>query len=125
MATSTKNDMKAIRVALNLIKADPALQPRVTMDDQDSIDHWNRMARAYLDGEDVPPPVHVFFDGKFYWLADGFHRFKAVWSLRHMGAKFTHIRAVVHEGTKREAVIYAAQANLDNRSKKGYLDAPG
>jgi hypothetical protein len=112
-ANAATETAKPVKIALNLIKADHALQPRVAMDDE----HWSRMARSYVEGDDVPPPIHLFFDGKSYWLVDGFHRYKAAWSLRHMGAKFTHIKAFVHQGTKREAIVFAAQANLDNRSK--------
>jgi hypothetical protein len=113
-AKNPGDNSKPVKLALSIIKADKKnLQPRADMDD----DHMQRMARSYIEGEDIPPPVHVFYDGKFYWLVDGFHRYFAMWSIRHMGAKFQHIKAIVHEGTKEEAIAYAAQANLDNRSK--------
>jgi hypothetical protein len=100
-------------IALNIVKADDKLQPRVGRDPE----HQQRMARSYEEGEEVPPAVHLYYDGKFYWLADGFHRFHAMWSLRHLGAKFQRIKAFVHRGTKEQAIACAAVANLDSRSK--------
>jgi hypothetical protein len=52
------------------------------------------------------PPVDIFYDGKTYWLADGFHRFFAT---RDSGAKM--ITANIHKGTLRDAVLFAVGAN--------------
>ena len=52
------------------------------------------------------PPVIVFREGDDYWLADGFHRVAA---RRQAGIR--HIEAEIREGTKRDAVLYAAGAN--------------
>ena len=52
------------------------------------------------------PPVIVFFDGKEYWLADGFHRIRAKEAI---GAQ--EVTADVHLGTQRDAVLYAVGAN--------------
>lgn len=52
------------------------------------------------------PPVVVFYDGATYWLADGFHRY-------HASAKVDAdaIEAVVHQGTRHDALVYACSAN--------------
>ena len=52
------------------------------------------------------PPVVVFHDGKRHWLADGFHRY-------HTALRFEAktMRCEVFEGTQRDALRYAAQAN--------------
>lgn len=55
----------------------------------------------------VFPPVDVVFDGDVYWLADGFHRVEAYRQL----AVLT-IDANVVEGTLRDAMLHAMQANL-------------
>jgi hypothetical protein len=52
------------------------------------------------------PPVDVFSDGGTLWLADGFHRVDAA---RLAGVTF--ITAVIHPGTQRDAVLFAAAAN--------------
>ena len=53
------------------------------------------------------PPVVVFWDGEgVYWLADGHYRYRAALEAGHR-----KIRAEVREGTKRDAILYAAGAN--------------
>jgi ParB-like nuclease domain len=52
-------------------------------------------------------PVALFTQGdEPYWVADGFHRIKAA---RQVG--FTTIAALVRQGSKREALLYACAAN--------------
>lgn len=62
-------------------------------------------AEALRDGVELPPVV-VFYDGADFWLADGFHRYHAY---RQDGR--ASIPADVHEGTNREAILYAIGAN--------------
>lgn len=52
------------------------------------------------------PPVVGFFDGANFWLADGFHRYHA-----HLAIEADEIPGYVHEGTKRDAVLYSVGAN--------------
>ncbi len=63
------------------------------------------------------PPVIVFFDGADYWLADGFHRFMA-----HCRAKFEQINAEVHNGSKRDAILYSVGANYDHGLRRTNAD---
>jgi len=62
-------------------------------------------ARAMRDGEAFPP-VDVFFDDDNYWLADGFHRIEASEQLGK-----TTISANVHQGSKRDAILFAIDTN--------------
>jgi uncharacterized protein (DUF1015 family) len=39
------------------------------------------LASRALNGEEFPP-ISVYFDGKDYWVADGFHRVYATKSIR-------------------------------------------
>ncbi len=55
------------------------------------------------------PPIVVFFDGSEYWLADGFHRLEA-----HRQAGLQQIDADVHDGSRRDAMLYAAAANAEH-----------
>ena len=54
------------------------------------------------------PPIDVIYDGKCYWLFDGFHRYFAYLKL---GKKY--IPAEVSDGTKRDAIIQSCAANKD------------
>ena len=55
-------------------------------------------------------PVVVFFDGKIYWLADGFHRLAA-----YKSNGVLEVEAEVKEGGQREALLFAIGANNDGR----------
>ena len=48
----------------------------------------------------------MFFDGEAYWLADGFHRYRA-----HERAACAFIAADVKQGTRRDAILYSWGAN--------------
>jgi ParB-like chromosome segregation protein Spo0J len=75
-------------------------------------------ARVALSGEAVAeyaeamnarvrfPPIVVFEDGETLWLADGHHRVEAA---RRVGRK--QVRAEVHAGGRREALLHACGAN--------------
>ncbi len=52
------------------------------------------------------PPVVAFYDGEVCWLADGFHRVIA-----HEKAGLVDVLAEVRDGTREDAVIFAAGAN--------------
>lgn len=52
------------------------------------------------------PDIIVFFDGKDYWLADGYHRHAAA-----VEAKLVSINADVRQGTQRDAVLFSVGAN--------------
>ena len=57
-------------------------------------------------GNDDFPPVTVFFDGKAYWLADGFHRVAAAKLARRKT-----IQADVRKGGLRDAILHSCGAN--------------
>jgi hypothetical protein len=62
---------------------------------------------ADLYRDDVPmPPIVVFWDSEFYWLADGFHRYYAQQTLG-----LEDVEAEVREGTQRDARRYSLGAN--------------
>lgn len=73
--------------------------------------------KAMIPEADPPfPPVEVMFDGKDYWLIDGFHRYHCH---RKLGKKY--IKADVTEGSKRDAQFKSLSAN----SVHGQPRAPG
>ncbi len=73
-------------------------------------------AAAIRSGADFPSVV-VFFDGKHYWLADGFHRYHAH---KHAGA--IEINADVRNGTKRDAVLFSVGANAVHGLRRSNAD---
>jgi hypothetical protein len=62
-------------------------------------------AELYAHGVDLPA-VTVFHDGSTYWLADGFHRY---WASKR--ADRAAIAVEIHQGTRRDAILYSVGAN--------------
>ena len=52
------------------------------------------------------PPIEIFDDGVNKWLVDGFHRL-----FSHKRADFNEIEVTVHQGTLRDAQLYALGVN--------------
>ena len=93
--------MKLEKIRLEKIKVDGDLQVR----DKINEDAVREYAEVIREGGKMPP-VTVFFDGKTYHLADGWHRFFA-----HKQAAFAEIEAEVHDGSRRDAILFAVSAN--------------
>jgi hypothetical protein len=92
---------QAQRIATVHIRLDGGTQPRAGIDQAVVDDYHNDMqAGAQF------PPIELVYDGKDYWLWDGFHRFHA-W--RKDGDRL--ILANVRQGTRRDAVLLSVGAN--------------
>ncbi len=92
------------KIPLDEIRIDGGTQLRDEIDEDVKHEYADRMN----DGDNFPPVV-VFFDGEFYWLADGFHRYHA--------ANYANEKSVscfVYEGKLRDAKLYSAGANADH-----------
>ena len=83
------------------IRTDGGTQPRAAINPA-IVDEY----RADMMGGTTFPPVTVFFDGSDYWLADGFHRVQAACQLGQV-----EITADIHQGTRRDAILYSVGAN--------------
>lgn len=88
-------------VQVDAIRTDGGTQSRAAMYGQ-VIDQYADMMK---DGA-LFPDIVVFFDGKVYWLADGFHRLAA-----RKTAGFKEINCDVRQGTQRDAVLHSVGAN--------------
>ena len=94
-------------IGLSMIVVDHAIQPRVAT----NIEYQREFSEAMLRGDQFPP-VTLFFDGKTYWLADGFHRYGAFkMCSRADPARFANIRAEVRPGSRNDAIVFSAGAN--------------
>ncbi len=89
------------------IRTDGGTQMREGLNEAAIRDYGEAMA----DGWGSFPPLTVYFDGKEYWLADGFHRLEAARRQIAIDSPITLAPALVTDGTRRDAVLFAAQAN--------------
>lgn len=94
------------------IKINGGTQPRSEIDESVVSEY----AEAMQGGAQFPPVV-VFFDGAAHWLADGFHRTHAA-----RRAKMDEISAEIHDGTKRDAILYSVGANYDHGLRRTPAD---
>lgn len=63
------------------------------------------------------PAVTVFYDGRDYWLADGFHRIPA-----HQKAELKEIAVDLRQGTRRDAVLFSVGANKNHGLRRTNTD---
>lgn len=101
----------AIRL-LASIRLDGGTQARAAVDEDTIADY----SEAYKRGDSMPPII-VFDDGQWLWLADGFHR---VYGAQRAG--LTELEFDVRRGPKRDAVLYAAGANAHHGLRRTNAD---
>jgi hypothetical protein len=99
------------QIALADIRIDGGTQQRVVICDN------TVMQYSYAMGNSDFPPIEATFDGKAYWLTDGFHRLHAMRKL-----KKTVIEVEVTTGTKREAIWKSLQANQKHGLRRAIGD---
>jgi hypothetical protein len=99
-------------VKLSDITADDDLQPRALIKSA-VVDEY---AEAMQRGESFPPVI-LFNDGATYWLADGYHRFKAA-----QKAEIGSLSAEIRSGTKLDALKFALSANATHGLRRSSVD---
>lgn len=105
---STAKKLQLQEMAIRSIRVDHDLQSRVEMDMEVVKDYADALIEGERDrGHYDFPPVTVFFDGKTNWLADGFHRVAA-----YKRAGRVSIPVDAQNGTRRDAMLFSASANL-------------
>ncbi len=98
-------------LALEAIKVDQELQCRTG-------GTVKRVVAEYAVVIDQLPPITVFVDKKgTHWLADGFHRYAA-----HQLAQRTEIAVDLRQGSRRDALLYAAGANASHGLRRTTAD---
>jgi len=63
------------------------------------------------------PPVDVFYDGTYYFLTDGFHRYEAY---KKVGEE--SITANIHPGTRRDATLFSVGVNAKHGIRRTNAD---
>lgn len=99
-------------VAIAKIRMDGGTQPRAQLFEEVVTEYAEDMQQGAIF-----PPVIVYYDGKEYWLADGFHRVRA---REAIGSK--EVTADVRLGTQRDAVLYAVGANAAHGLRRTNAD---
>lgn len=102
----------ATKLRLAQVRIDGATQSRVAINQEVVNDY----AEFLSLGGDLPA-VTVFFDETEYWLADGFHRYKA-----HLKIGCLDIDVNVKEGTQRDAKLFAYGANQGHGLRRSAKD---
>jgi ParB-like chromosome segregation protein Spo0J len=96
------------QLQIDQIRTDGGTLPRCKIDEPTVVKYQEHLERLAAGEEEKPFPAVVVFrdpEGEC-WLADGYHRLKA-----HQLAGLEEIQAEVHNGTRREAVLFAVGAN--------------
>lgn len=101
-----------IRMEVGSLRIDGGTQPRVAIDEAVVAEY----AGILEEGGSLPPVV-AFHDGAQYWLADGFHRWHA-----YRRTSPDSIPVEVHEGGRREAVLYSVGANAAHGLRRTAAD---
>ena len=100
------------KLLISQIRRDGGTQPRAAIN-QDTVNEY----LEDMKNGDIFPAVVVFYDGKIYWLADGFHRIEAA-----VKARMKKIAAIVKQGTRRDAVLYSVGANAKHGLRRTNAD---
>lgn len=99
-------------ISISAVRIDGGTQVRVAMSGVVVSDYTEALA----NGTKLPP-ITVFFDGEFHWLADGFHRHAA-----HVKNGSVEIDADVREGTQRDAIKFSLHANETHGLRRTQAD---
>lgn len=122
MAIAQKEGVELLNFAQ--IRADGATQMRAGLNAETVNEYADIFYTTMTDWWPFPP-LTVFDDGETYWLADGFHRFEAFQRHHHIKNNHEAVRPVpvlVHKGTRRDAILYAAGANADHGLRRTNAD---
>lgn len=103
---------KIKKLMVDVIEEAADTQARVALS-QETIDEYSESIAAILKEH----PIDVFFDGMCYFIGDGWHRFLAA-----LKAELTVVPCIVHDGTERDALLFAAAANKSHGLKRTNRD---
>lgn len=104
--------MKAKKLLIDLLNLDADTQSRVALS-KETIAEYVEAIKAGV----TLPPADVFHDGAEYFIGDGWHRAYA-W----LEAGVANIPVTMHNGGKRDALLFAAGANQGHGLKRTNAD---
>lgn len=99
-------------VPLDQIRTDGGTQMRESINSN----LVQQYAEVLGSGVEMDPAI-VFYDGTDYWLADGFHRYRASEQIQTR-----QLWCDVRSGTRRDAILYACGANEKNQWARSRAD---
>jgi len=114
-------------ITLDAIRIDGGTQARAGLNEETVAEYaatWQDLSYQQ-NGLDRMPPIVLYHDGESYWLADGFHRVAAYKRFLTDGkpsASPRALRAEVHQGTRRDAVLHACGANAAHGLRRTNAD---
>ncbi len=103
-----------MKLSISQLRLDGGTQPR----DQLNMIVIAEYAEAMRSGAEFPP-VEAMYDGSDYWLWDGFHRVEAA---RLNGDGAASLEANIRQGTRRDAVLASAGANVTHGQRRTNAD---
>jgi uncharacterized ParB-like nuclease family protein len=104
--------MRTLMLPLAKLTRDVRAQSRVGLSEETVNDYADLLRRGVW-----LPPVDVFWDGRRYWLADGWHRCAACDLIKRR-----HVECQVHDGGLRDAILYAVGSNSTHGLRPGAAD---
>lgn len=105
--------MGFIKLRLDAITVDSEIQARADGTDEATVADY-----AALKKDGVPfPPAVVYYDGKKWWLSDGFHRHEADALNGQIMGEYE-----VRNGTRRDAVLHALGSNHGHGRRSSSAD---
>ncbi len=99
-------------IEIDSITIDAALQTRFSLNASAIEDY-----QAAIEASQPMPPVTIFSDGRYMYLADGFHRLQA-----YKQAGRDHIPADIRIGSRRDAFKFALSANATHGLRRSPED---
>ena len=112
-------------VRVTQIRADGGTQMRAALNQETVADYADIIYRQERTLDWPFPALVLFYDGSDYWLADGFHRLAAFVKTHDIAGNpdVTHtLPCLVHPGTRRDAILYAAAANATHGLRRTHAD---
>lgn len=99
-------------IPVSSIRLDTGIQSRERINE----DYVQELANLLTEGKALPP-VEVFEDGTYIWMADGFHR-----ALAHARIGLVEIEANVNKGTQKDAIWHSCSANQSHGLRRTNAD---
>lgn len=121
-----RNDATEMMLRLDQIELNGGTQMRAALNEATLASYVDDMTE--FGGWGKFPPVDVFYDGQQYWLGDGFHRTNAYFRYVRDVANILDLRqvppvpSIVHSGTRRDAVLFAAGRNSSHGLRRNNED---